>query len=64
MPNVLIVAEQDISEGIVDKEFLGIMSPLGMARIGGLNLLKFIGGVAKANIGPMNVDQQKTDKAT
>ena len=41
---------------IIDKEFLGIMSFLGMARIGSLRLLEYVGGVAKADIGPMNVD--------
>ena len=39
------------------------MSPLGMARIGSLSLLEYV-GVAKVNIGLMNVDQQKRDKAT
>ena len=37
---------------------------LGMARIGRLSLQVYVGGVAKADIGPMNVGQQKTDKAT
>ena len=41
-----------------------IMSPLGMARIDSLNHLECVGDVAKANVGPMNEDQQKTDKAT
>ena len=40
------------------------MSPLGMAKIKGINLLDYVEGVAKADIGPMNTDQQKTDKAT
>ena len=34
-----------------------------MARINTLNFLKYVGGVTKADIGPMNVDKQ-TDKAT
>ena len=51
-------------EGIVDKEFLEIMSPLGMAKIDCLNLLYYVGDVAKGDIGPINVDQQKTGKAT
>ena len=51
-------------EEIVDKEFLGIMSSLGMAGIGGLSLQVYIGSVAKADIEPMNVGQQKIDKAT
>lgn len=63
MPNVLIVVEKDIGEGIADKEFLGIISPLEMARIGGLSLQVYIEGRAKAGIGPMNADQQKIDKA-
>ena len=46
------------------KEFLGIMFPLEMARIGGLSLLLYVGGVSNANIGLMNVGQQETDKAT
>ena len=44
--------------------FLGIMSPLGMARIGGLSLQVYIGGVAKGNSGPMYVGQQKRDNVT
>ena len=40
------------------------MSPLGMAEREGLDLLDFVKDVAKANIGPMNVDQQKIDKAS
>ena len=32
--------------------------PLGMARIGGLSLQVYVEGVVKANIGPMNVNQQ------
>ena len=39
------------------------MSPLEMAKINGINLLDYIGGVAKKNIRTMNADQQKTDKA-
>ena len=42
---------------IIDNEFLGIMPPLGIAEIGGLSLQVFVGGVAKVNIGPMNVGQ-------
>ena len=34
------------------------------AKIEGLNLLDYVEDVAKANTGPMNADQQKTDKAT
>ena len=49
---------------MVDKEFVGIISPLGMARIGRLSLQVYVEGVTKVNIGPMNADQQKTDKAT
>ena len=49
---------------IVEKAFLEIMSPLGMTKIEGLNLLDYVEDVAKADIGPMNVDQQKIDKAT
>ena len=51
MPNVLIVGGYNIEEGIVDKEFLRIISPLGMARIGRLSPLIYVEGVAKANIG-------------
>ena len=40
------------------------MSPLGMAGLGGLRLWVYVGGEAKANIGLMNVGQQKTDKVT
>ena len=39
------------------------MSTLEMARIRELSFL-YVGGVAKDDIGPMNVGQQKTDKAT
>ena len=46
------------------QKILGTMSSLGMKRIGGLSLLVYVGGVTKADIGPMNVGQQKTDKAT
>ena len=35
-----------------------------MARIGGLSLQVYVEGVVKANIGPINADQQKTGKAT
>ena len=35
-----------------------------MARIGGLILQVYVEDVAKADIEPMNADQQKTDKAT
>ena len=63
MPNVLIVEKlghlrRDCRQGIPR------MSPLGMAGIGGLSLLVYVGGVAKADIGLMNVGQQETDKAT
>ena len=43
------------------KKFLGIVSPLG---IGGLSLPIYVEGMAKADTGPMDADQQKTDKAT
>ena len=33
------------------------MTPLGMVIIGGFSLLVNIGGVAKADIGPINVGQ-------
>ena len=48
---------------MTDKEFLGIISPVEMARIGGLSLQVYIEGMAKAGIGPMNAGQQKIDKA-
>ena len=35
-----------------------------MTKIEGLNLLDYVEDVAKANIGPMNVGQQETNKAT
>ena len=35
-----------------------------MAKIEGLNLLDYVEDVAKADTEPMNVDQQKTNKAT
>ena len=35
-----------------------------MVKIGGLSLQVYVEGVAKADIGPMNADQQQTDKAT
>ena len=35
-----------------------------MAKIDNLNLLKYVGHMAKAGTGPMNVDQQKTYKTT
>ena len=57
MPNVLIVVDYDIQKEIIDKEFLEIMSPLEMAKIEGLNLLDNVEDVAKADIGPMNVDR-------
>ena len=47
-----------------DKEFLGIISPLGMAKIEGPSIQVYVKGVAKAKIKPMNADQQQTDKAT
>ena len=37
---------------------------LKITKIEGLNLLDYVEDVAKADIGPMNVDQQKTNKAT
>ena len=40
------------------------MYPLGMARIGGLGLLVYVGGMAKADIIPMSVSGQKTGKTT
>ena len=40
------------------------MPRVGMAEIGGLNLLVYIEGVAKVDIGPMNVGQWQVDKAT
>lgn len=49
---------------IVGKEFLEIMFPLGTAKIDYLNILDYVEGVAKVNIGTMNVDQEKTDKAS
>ena len=55
MPKVLIVVELYILKGIVDKEFLEIMSPLGMTKIEGLKHLDCVEGVAKANTGPMSV---------
>ena len=36
--------------------------PLGMINIEGLNLLDYVEDAAKADIGPMNVDQQETHK--
>ena len=50
MSNVLIVVEWDILEEAVDKTFLGIMSPLGMTKIEGLNLLDYVEVVEKANM--------------
>ena len=43
---------------------LGIITPLGMAKIGGLSLQVYVESVAKANLGLMNVDQQNTNKPT
>ena len=40
------------------------MFPLGMIKVDSLNLLEYVEDVAKADIGPMNVDQQETNKAT
>ena len=40
------------------------MSFLAMTRIGSLRLLEYVGGMATANLGPMNVDWEKIDKAT
>ena len=40
------------------------MCLLGMAKIKDINFLDYVGGVAKADIGQMNADQQKTDKST
>ena len=45
-----------------NKEFLEIMSPLEMAKIKVINLLDQVEGVTNTDIGPMNADQQKTDK--
>ena len=39
------------------REFLGIISPLGMARIGRLRIQVYVEGVAKAKIGSTNLDQ-------
>ena len=39
------------------------MSPLGMAKIGEISLQVYVEAVAKADIGPMNKDQQQTNKA-
>ena len=39
------------------------MTLLEMTEIGGLSLQAYAGGVAKADIGPMNLGQQKIDKA-
>ena len=36
--------------------------PLGTTKIEDLNLLDYVEDVAKANIGPMNVDQQEIKK--
>ena len=40
------------------------MPLLEITGIGGLSLQVYVGGVAKADIGRMNVDQQEIDKAT
>ena len=40
------------------------MSPLEMKKIEDLSLLDYVEDVAKANFGPMKVDQQDTNKAT
>ena len=45
------------------QEIPEIISPLGMAKIGGFSLQVYVEGVAKADIGPMNADKQNTDKA-
>ena len=63
MPNILIVLEYDIWAGTIGNKFLEIMSPLEMAKIEGLNLLEYVGGMAMTDIRPLNVDQQKTAKA-
>ena len=55
--NVLIVVEWDIHEEIVDNRLLEIMSPLGMAEIGGFSLQVYVGSVSKADIGPMKLGQ-------
>ena len=55
---------KNILEGIVDKKFLGIISPLGMAEIESLNILDYVEDVAMVNIVPLNGDQQKIDKST
>ena len=51
-------------EGNVDKNFLEIISPLGMAEIEDLKLLDYVEDVAMVKTVPLNVDQQKTDKST
>ena len=40
------------------------MRLLGITETGGLRLQVYVGGVAKADIGQMNVGQQEIDKAT
>ena len=50
--------------GFINKKFLGIISPLRMKTTGELRIQVYVEGVAKDDIGPMNADQQKTDKAT
>ena len=49
---------------LLDNRLLELMSPLGMAKIGGFSLQVYVGGVAKANIGTMNEGKQKTEKFT
>ena len=41
-----------------------IMSPLRMMKIESLHLLDYVEDTAKADIGPMKVDQQKTRNST
>ena len=38
--------------------FLGMMCPLRMAKIEGIKILDYVGGVAKAKIAPVNTDKQ------
>ena len=64
IPSVIIVVGWDIKEGIVDTGFPGIMLLLRITRTGGLSLQVYVGGVAKACTGPMNVGQQEINKAT
>ena len=38
------------------------MFTVGMTKIESPNILDYVDSVAQANIGPINIDQQKTDK--